>query len=103
MLRRLAPIVLLLGAASSARAAGLQVVPVLVELSRQEPRATIAVRNVADAPVRLEVTVSAWDQSPDGRMRLAPAPEILVYPPLLQLAPGEERKVRISTTATFGP
>lgn len=102
MIRRLAPIVLLLGAASSARAAGLQVAPVLVELSRGEPRTTVAIRNLADAPVRLELTVSAWDQSPDGEMRLAPAPEILVYPPLLQLAPGEERKVRISTTATFG-
>jgi fimbrial chaperone protein len=99
---RLAPIVLLLGAASPARAASLQVVPVLVELSPTDPRATVVVKNVADAPVRLELAASAWDQAPDGQMRLAPAPEILVYPPLLQLAPQEERKVRVSTTAAFG-
>ena len=102
MLRRLASLVLLLGAASSARAAGLQVTPVLVELTRGAPRATLLVKNVADAPVRLELTVSAWDQTPDGQMRLAPAPDFVVYPPLLQLAPGEERNVRVSTTAAFG-
>jgi P pilus assembly chaperone PapD len=102
MLRRLAPIVLLLGAASSARAAGLQVTPVLVELSRSEPRVTVLIQNVADAPARFEVTASAWDQTADGQMRLAPAPEIVVYPPLLELKPQEQRKVRISTTAAFG-
>jgi len=102
VLRRLAAIVLLLGAAPSARAAGLQIIPVLVELSPGEPRATLVVRNVTDVPVRLELSASAWDQAPDGQMKLAPAPEILVYPPLLQLAPQEERKVRVSTTAAFG-
>jgi fimbrial chaperone protein len=102
MIRRLAPLVLLLGAATSARAAGLQVTPVLVELSATEPRATVVLKNVADTPARLELTASAWDQTPDGQMRLAPAPDIVVYPPLLQLAPGEERKVRVSTTAAFG-
>ncbi len=101
MLRRLAPVVLLLGAAS-ARAAGLQVTPVLVELSRAEPRATVVVKNLSDAPVRLELTGSAWGQAVDGQMRLAPAPEILIYPPLLEVAPQEERKVRVSTTAAFG-
>lgn len=103
MLRRLAPIVLLLGgAASSARAAGLEVTPVLVELSRSEPRATVVVKNVGAAAVRIEITASAWDQTAAGEMRLAPAPEIAVYPPLLQIAPGEERKIRVSTTAAFG-
>jgi fimbrial chaperone protein len=102
MIRRLTALALILGAAPSARAAGLQIVPVLVELSAAEPRATITVKNVTDVPVRLELAASAWDQAPDGQMRLAPAPEILVYPPLLQLAPQEERKVRVSTTGTFG-
>jgi fimbrial chaperone protein len=101
MIRRLASIVLLLGAASSARAAGLQVSPVLVELSRAEPRATVVLKNLSDAPVRYEITASAWDQAPDGEMRLAPAPEILVYPPLLEVAAQEERKIRISTTGSF--
>jgi fimbrial chaperone protein len=101
MLRRLAPIVLLLGAAS-ARAAGLQVTPILVELSSAEPRSTLVVKNLAEGPVRLEITASAWEQLPDGQMRLAPAPELVAYPPLLQLAPQEERKVRVSTSAAFG-
>jgi fimbrial chaperone protein len=102
LIRRLAPILLLLGAASSARAAGLQVIPVLVELSAREPRAIVVLRNTADATVRLELTASLWEQTPSGQMRLAPAPEITVYPPLLEIAPREERKVRLSTSAPFG-
>lgn len=103
MLRRLVPIVLLLGAASSARAAAVQLIPVVVELSPAARRASVTLKNLADAPLRVELSASAWEQTPDGQMRLAPAPEMIVYPPLLQLAPQEERKVRISTTAAFGP
>jgi fimbrial chaperone protein len=102
MLRRLALIGLLAGPAVHARAAGLQVVPILVELSANEPRASIVLRNLADAPIRLELTVSAWDQSPDGKMVLGPAPNLVVFPPILELAPQAERKVRVSATGGFG-
>ena len=102
MLRRLALIVLLLAAAPSARAVGIEVTPVLVELTRAEPRSMLVVKNLGDGPTRYELTVSAWDQAPDGQMRLAPAPEIIVYPPLLEVAAKDERKIRISTTAAFG-
>lgn len=102
MVRWLALVSVLLGGAAGARAAELQVVPVLLELSRAEPRAFVTLRNTARTPVRLELSVSAWDQTRDGQMRLAPAPEFVVFPPLLVLAPNAERKVRISTTAPFG-
>jgi P pilus assembly chaperone PapD len=102
MLRRLALLLFVIGAAPHARAAGLQVVPILVELSRAEPRAFVLVRNTSDASVRLESTVSAWDETRDGKMRLAPAPEFTVFPPLMELPAHGERKIRVSTTATFG-
>jgi fimbrial chaperone protein len=102
ILQRFALIVLLLGAVSHARAAGLQIVPVLVELSPTDPRASVIVRNVVDAPVRLELSVLAWDETRDGKMRFAPAPEFVVFPPILEIPARSERKVRISTTATFG-
>jgi fimbrial chaperone protein len=60
------------------------------------------VRNVSDSQVRLDLSVSAWDQTADGQMRLAPAPEFVVFPPLLEIAPHGERKIRLSTTAKFG-
>jgi fimbrial chaperone protein len=100
--RQLALILLLLGAAESTRAAGLEVVPVLVELSSKEPRAIVKVRNTSAAPLRLELTASVWEQQPDGQMRLAPAPEIAIYPPLLEIAAGDERKVRLSASVGAG-
>jgi fimbrial chaperone protein len=102
MIRRLAAMVLLLGATTSARAAGMQITPVVVELSAAAPRATVELKNLAGAPARLELTASAWEQTADGQTRLAPAPEIVVFPPLLEIAPGEVRKIRVSTTAAFG-
>lgn len=102
MLRRLLPFVLLAGPAVHARAAGLEVVPILVEIEPKAPRAHVVVRNLADAPVRLEISVSAWDQGPDGRMLLAPAPNLVVYPPLLELPAKGERQVRISAAGGFG-
>jgi fimbrial chaperone protein len=81
----------------------MQITPVVVELSAAEPRATVELKNLSDAPARLELTASAWEQTASGQTRLAPAPEVVVFPPLLQLAPGEVRKVRVSTTAAFGP
>jgi fimbrial chaperone protein len=102
MFWRLARIVLLVGVAAQARAAGLQVVPVLVDLAAGEPRAFVVIRNLGDSPLRLDLKVSAWEQTRDGQMRLAPAPEFVVFPPILDVAPRAERKVRLSTSAPFG-
>lgn len=93
---------LCLWAGSGARAADLQVHPVSIDLSGAEPRATVALRNVGREPVWLEVQTAAWSQSPEGELQTAPTDEIVVFPPLLTLAPGEERNLRVGTTARPG-
>lgn len=102
MLRRLSLLLLLAGPVAHARAAGLQVVPILVEMAPKEPRASLVVRNHGDAPMRLEVKAFSWEESPEGKMVLGPAPNLVVFPPILELAPGSERKVRVSATGGFG-
>ncbi|HEX7624559.1 MAG TPA: fimbria/pilus periplasmic chaperone, partial [Anaeromyxobacteraceae bacterium] len=44
---------------------------------------------------RFEVVVRAWEQSAAGEMRVMPTDDVLVYPPLLALAPGESRLLRV--------
>lgn len=102
MLRRILLLGLLAGPAVHARAAGLEVVPILVELQAKTPRASVVVRNLADAPVRLELTANAWAHGPDGKMVLSPAPNLIVFPPILEIPAKGERKVRISATGGFG-
>lgn len=102
MLRRALALLLLAGPVAHVRAAGLEVVPILVELERGAPRASLLVRNLSDAPARMELAVSAWTEGPAGEAVLGPAPNLVVYPPLLELPPRGERKVRVSATSGFG-
>lgn len=62
----------------------------------------MALRNVGSEPVRLEIQPAAWTQSPEGELQTGPTDELVVFPPLLSLAPGEERNLRVGTTARPG-
>ena len=77
--------------------------PTLIDLTAASPRATLSLRNGGAEPVRLEVTAQRWAQGSDGAMQLAPAEDCIVYPPVLVLGPGEERNLRVGTTAKAGP
>ncbi len=72
----------------------------VVELSAREPRAILTLRNGGTDPVRIEVKPSRWAQADDGQMVLAPAEDLIVYPPILALGPGEERHLRVGTTSS---
>ncbi len=85
-----------------ARAAEVQVNPVLVTLSPATRSAVIAVHNTAADPVRFEVQVRAWSQSPSGEMLLSPSDDLVAFPPILALAPGEERNLRVAAATAFG-
>lgn len=76
--------------------------PVLVDLAPSSPSALVAVRNTGAAAARFEVAVRAWAQSPAGQMELAATEDVAAYPPILVLAPGEERNVRVRAATPFG-
>jgi fimbrial chaperone protein len=93
----------LASAPAAARAGELSVSPILVELSARTPTALLKLRNEGARPVRLQVHTHAWSQDARGEMALPTTQEVVAYPPLLELAPGASRNVRIGTTATAGP
>jgi fimbrial chaperone protein len=82
----------------SASAAGLQVTPVLVELSRAQKNAIITLRNDGAAPVRFQANAVSWSQDESGQMKFAPTRDLVLFPQLLTLQPGEERNLRVGTT-----
>ena len=92
----------LLTGAGAARAAEVQVGPVLVNLSPATRSAIVAVRNQGKETARFELQARAWSQGPSGEMNLFPTEEIAVYPPVLTVAPGEERNVRVGAVVPFG-
>jgi len=92
----------LLSGVGAARAAEVQVGPVLVNLSPATRSAIVAVRNQGKETARFELQARAWSQGPSGEMNLSPTEEIAVYPPVLTVAPGEERNVRVGAVVPFG-
>jgi len=89
-------------AAPVAEASTFTVNPTRVLLSARAPSATVSVKNESGQPVRLELKLHAWTQAPDGRMQLAPTEDLVVFPTLITLKPGEQRNVRIGATTAFG-
>jgi fimbrial chaperone protein len=84
----------LLASAVAARAAEVQISPVVVSLSSATRSALVSVRNSGQ---------ESWEQSPSGEMILGATSDLAVYPPVLSLAPGEARNVRIGAITPFGP
>jgi fimbrial chaperone protein len=107
MARRLAALAVLaaalLGRTGAARAAEVQVGPVSVDLSASTRSAIVTVRNQGKETARFELQARSWSQGADGEMILGATEEIAVYPPVLTVAPGEERNFRVGAVVPFGP
>jgi len=72
-----------------------QVNPVQLFLSARTKSALLTVRNESADTLRFQLSVHAWDQSPQGEVILGPTEDVVFFPSLLSLAPGEERRVRV--------
>lgn len=103
VLPRLAAVALLGALGGSARAADLEISPVLVLLSVEETSAVVQLRNTGTEEARLQLQVMRWGESAEGEMQLAPTEDVVVFPRLLALAPGEQRNVRVGAVVGFGP
>lgn len=90
-------IAVLLLATPAARAGEVEVSPILVELGPSARTAIVSVRNAGSSPMRYQVRGFDWDQATDGQMLLAPAADLVLFPPLLELQPGESRNLRVGT------
>ena len=78
-----------------AGAGSLRVSPVRIHL---EPGATetLEFRNEGDSAVAVELVARAWSQGADGADLYAPTSELVFYPKIAEVGPGETRVVRLT-------
>lgn len=76
-------------------ASSFQVNPVRVTVTSQASSTLLTVRNESGERLRLQVESFAWDQNRQGEMILNATEELVVYPSLLTIEPGDQRNVRI--------
>ena len=91
-----------LGGVEPARASSFRVSPVQVALSTSVKSTLLTLSNESSESLRFQVRVYTWNQSPSGEMELAPTDDIVLFPTLITLAAGKQRKVRIGAATPFG-
>jgi fimbrial chaperone protein len=78
-----------------AQAGTFQVNPIRITLSPQSTSALLAVQNDGSETARFQIGVFEWDQSADGEMVLNTTEDLIFYPKLLTIEPGDQRNIRI--------
>jgi fimbrial chaperone protein len=76
-------------------AGGLRLAPVRVYLDHETRAGMIELTNPGDAPISLQVDPFKWTQALDGEDEYAPTTEIMAFPTISTINPGETQLVRI--------
>ncbi len=88
--------------AAPAAAATFSVAPTRVVFTPQATSALLTITNDSGEALRLQVSAHAWRQSESGELQLSAADDLVAFPGLLTLAPGETRRIRVAFTGTPG-
>jgi fimbrial chaperone protein len=84
----------------TAHAAVFTVAPTRIVLTASTASSLLALKNESPEPLRLQIKALAWQQTAAGDMQLTDTVDLIVFPTLLTLQPGEERKVRVAHATT---
>lgn len=88
--------------AEAVLASTFRVSPVQVDLSSTNPTALLTVGNDSDETLRFQVSAFSWSQDASGQMQLTPTQDVVFFPMMLTLSPGEARKIRVGSTLPSG-
>ncbi|WP_426390553.1 fimbrial biogenesis chaperone [Variovorax sp. R-27] len=97
LLRRTLVLAFALLAHAAASASGLQVSPVTLTLQATQNADGLWLSNTGEDVVHAQVRVYQWSQE-NGGEKLTPSRELLVSPPMVQLAPSERQLIRVIRT-----
>ena len=82
-------------------AATFRVSPVRLSLTASGTSGLLTLSNESSETLRFQLTAFGWGEAPGGEMELAPTEEIILFPRLLTLEAGKERKIRVGAAVPF--
>jgi fimbrial chaperone protein len=82
-------------------AATFRVSPVRLSLTASSTSGLLTLSNDSSETLRFQLTAFGWGEGSGGEMELAPTEEIILFPRLLTLEAGKERKIRVGAAAPF--
>lgn len=88
--------------AAIANAGALTVSPIVIEFSAKESAQGLWLSNNGNEPMRAQLRAYAWNQV-DGADALQPTQELVLSPPMLTLAPGQQQLVRVIRAGASAP
>ena len=91
-----------LAQAEVALASTFEVNPIRLSLSEASTSQLLTVRNVSKEPLRFQVSAHAWKQDRAGAVKLSSTQDIVFFPSMLTIKPGETRNIRVGTLHAFG-
>ena len=84
----------------NAHAATFTVEPTQIMLSGRTTSVLLTLRNESTEALRFELSAFTWAQSPSGEMQLEATEDVVFFPSLLTVAPGESRRVRVGSATS---
>jgi fimbrial chaperone protein len=94
-MKRAASLVVVLAAALAAEAGDFSVAPVRMELGGAARTGTFTIRNDGKEPLSFQVQGMAWTQDAEGRDRFTDAADLVYFPRLVTVDPGQDAVVRV--------
>jgi fimbrial chaperone protein len=73
--------------------------PMRINLDRDAKSAVVTLTNSGSDPMTFQIAAMEWTQDADGRDRYAQTGEVIFFPKILTLPPGESRVVRVGVQA----
>ncbi len=75
--------------------AQIAVAPIRVELTDARPSGIVTLVNNGDRPMTMQPTLMLWTQEANGDEKLTPSRDVVVAPPLVEIAPKAQQVVRM--------
>lgn len=83
-----------LGSVAGCALAGVSIEPVVIQMAQAHRAATIRITNRGEQALRLQAAVFRWSQA--GADRREASDELLVVPPIAEIAPGASQLIRVA-------